>query len=47
MLRLMDISIKLNTVGHLIALKRTRIGKYDKKYCISIDHFPKWISAQN
>ena len=41
-----DISVKLNTVGHLIALKRTRIGEYDNKNCIKVEDFPKWISAR-
>ena len=41
-----DISIKLDTVGHLIALKRTRIGEYKENNCISINKFPEWISAQ-
>ena len=31
-----DIANKLNTVGHLVTLERTRIGKYDKKKCIEI-----------
>ena len=41
-----DIANKLNTVGHLVALKRTRIGAYDKKNCIDIEDFSKWISAR-
>ncbi len=41
-----DIAEKLNTVGHLALLKRTRIGEYDKKSCIEIEDFPKWISAR-
>ena len=41
-----DIVEKLNTVGHLISLKRTRIGEYQEKNCIEIDNFPEWISAQ-
>ena len=41
-----DIAVKLNTVGHLVALKRTRIGEYDKKNCIKVADFPKWISAR-
>ena len=34
-----DISEKLNTVGSLIMLKRTRIGEYKEKHCIEIDKF--------
>ena len=41
-----DIANKLNTVGHLVALKRTRIGEYDQKNCIEVEDFPKWISAR-
>jgi len=41
-----DISLKLNTVGHLISLKRTRIGEYKENNCINIDEFKQWISAQ-
>ena len=41
-----DIAEKLNTVGHLGVLKRTRIGEYDKKNCIQIENFPEWISAR-
>ena len=41
-----DIAEKLNTVGHLAALKRTRIGEYDKKNCIEVEDFPEWISAR-
>ena len=41
-----DIAEKLNTVGHLVVLKRTRIGEYDKKKCIEVEDFPEWISAR-
>ena len=41
-----DIAKKLNTVGHLVSLIRIRIGEYEKKNCIDINHFPEWISAQ-
>ena len=41
-----DIAEKLNTVGHLAVLKRTRIGEYDKKNCIEVEDFPEWISAR-
>ena len=41
-----DISIKLDTVGHLVELQRTRIGEYDKKNCIKINDFEKWMSAK-
>jgi len=41
-----DIAKELNTVGHLVSLKRTRIGEYDEKNCIKINDFPKWISAR-
>jgi len=41
-----DISKQLDTVGHLISLKRTRIGEYEEKNCININDFPEWISAQ-
>ena len=41
-----DIANKLNTVGHLVALKRTRIGEYNQKNCIEVEDFPKWISAR-
>ena len=41
-----DIAEKLNTVGHLTSLKRTRIGEYNQDTCIKIKDFPKWISAR-
>ena len=41
-----DIAEKLNTVGHLVVLKRTRCGEYDKKNCIEVEDFPEWISAR-
>ena len=41
-----DIAIKLDTVGHLLSLKRTRIGDYDENNCIDIDEFQQWISAK-
>ena len=41
-----DIAVKLKTVGHTVALERTRIGEYNKKDCIKINDFPKWISAR-
>ena len=41
-----DIAEKLNTVGHLAVLKRTRIGEYDIKRCIEVEDFPEWISAR-
>ena len=41
-----DIAEKLNTVGHLAVLKRTRIGEYDKKNCIEVEDFSEWISAR-
>ena len=41
-----DIAIQLKTVGHLITLKRTRVGGYDKNNCIKVEDFPKWISAR-
>ena len=42
----MDIALKLGTVGHLKSLKRTRIGNVDKKVCITMKEFPKWLSAR-
>ena len=41
-----DIARQLGTVGHLVSLKRTRIGEYEEKNCIDINDFPEWISAQ-
>ena len=41
-----DIALNLGTVGHLKSLKRTRIGNVDKKACITIKEFPKWLSAR-
>ena len=41
-----DFAKNLNTVAHLTALKRTRIGEYDKKNCINVEDFSKWISAR-
>ena len=41
-----DIAKQLNTVGHVLSLKRTRIGEFNEKNCIYINEFPKWISAQ-
>ena len=41
-----DIAKQLDTVGHLVSLKRTRIGEYEEKNCIDINDFPEWISAQ-
>ena len=41
-----DIAYKLNTVGHLAVLKRTRIGEYDEKNCIEVEGFSEWISAR-
>jgi len=41
-----DLAKQLDTVGHLFALKRTRIGEYEERNCISINDFPQWISAQ-
>ena len=41
-----DIALNLGTVGHLNSLKRTRIGDYDEKSCITIKEFPEWLSAR-
>ena len=41
-----DISLRLSTFGHLISLKRTRIGDYIEDNCIYIDEFQEWMSAQ-
>ena len=41
-----DIAKQLDTIGHLVSLKRTRIGEYEEKNCIEINDFPEWISAQ-
>ena len=41
-----DIALNLGTVGHLKSLKRTRIGNVDKKVCITMEEFPKWLSAR-
>ena len=41
-----DIAEKLNTVGHLTTLKRTRIGKYNQSSCIAVKDLSKWISAR-
>ncbi len=41
-----DIAKQLDSVGHLVSLKRTRIGEYEEKNCIDIIDFPAWISAQ-
>ena len=44
--RIKDIAEKLNTVGHLTTLKRTRIGKYNQSSCIAVKDLSKWISAR-
>ena len=41
-----DIAEKLNTVGHLATLKRTRIGEYNQSSCIVVNDLSKWISAR-
>lgn len=41
-----DIAEKLNTVGHLANLKRTRIGEYNQSACIAVKDLSKWISAR-
>ena len=41
-----DIARQLETAGHLVSLKRARIGEYVEKNCINISDFPEWISAQ-
>ena len=41
-----DIALSLGTVGHLKSLKRTRIGNVSKDDCITIEEFPKWLSAK-
>ena len=41
-----DIAEKLNTVGHLASLKRTRIGEYNQSTCIAVTDLSKWISAR-
>lgn len=40
-----DIAQKLGTVGHLLSLKRTRVGDYYQIDCITIEEFPEWKSA--
>ena len=42
----MDIALSLGTVGYLKSLKRTRIGDFDEKSCITINKFPEWLSAR-
>ena len=41
-----DISVKLNNIGYLQNLQRTRIGKYCKKDCLDINGISKWMSTQ-
>ena len=41
-----DIALSLGTVGHLKSLKRTRIGNVSQDDCITIEEFPKWLSAK-
>ena len=41
-----DIAVKLGTVGYLQSLKRIRIGDFDENKCITIEEFPKWLSAR-
>jgi len=41
-----DIAIKLNTVGYLTKLIRTRIGEIDKNLCVELKDFPEWLSAR-
>ena len=41
-----DIAVNLGTVGHLKSLKRTCIGDYDEKACITIKEFPEWLFAR-
>ena len=41
-----NIAEKLDTVGHLASLKRTRIGEYNQSACIAVKDLSKWISAR-
>ena len=41
-----DIAIKLNTVGYLTKLIRTRIGEFDENSCVELKDFPEWLSAR-
>ena len=41
-----DIASKLNTVGYLAKLVRTRIGEFDVNSCVELKDFPEWLSAR-
>tara|TARA_B100001250_G_scaffold372806_1_gene358530 strand:+ start:230 stop:895 length:666 start_codon:yes stop_codon:yes gene_type:complete len=38
-----DIAKMLGTAGHLIDLKRIRIGEYDQSKCIKLNKIPEWL----
>lgn len=42
-----DIGVALNSGAHLIALRRTRIGKYRIENCLSIEQFEEYINTLN
>ncbi len=42
-----DIARMLGTLGHLIVLKRIRVGEYDENRCIKINKIPEWLSLKN
>ena len=42
-----DIANDLGTSGHLIGLKRTRIGEFNQEKCIEVNNFPEWLSLRN
>lgn len=42
-----DIGVALNSGAHLIALRRTRIGKYRVENCLSIEQFEEYINTLN
>lgn len=41
-----DIGQALGSGAHLTALRRTRVGAYTVKDCISIENFGEWLDAQ-
>ena len=42
-----DIAKKLKTLGHLIELKRIRIGEYNEERCIKLNKIAEWLSSIN
>ena len=41
-----DIGEALGSGAFLTALRRTRVGEYTVKDCVSFDHFSEWLDGQ-